>query len=158
MKSVIPFVDPTGPSGRAFVILFVDDDEAILSSIASYLRRAMPENSIVTAPNGPAALDVLRAQPVDIILTDYRMPDMDGLAFLEEARKLAPLAPRLMMTAYADVDLATRAVNEQAVSKFLTKPISPEALLEALRSVIGQIASAEARKHALERMMGRSGP
>lgn len=155
VKAVIPFVDPTAEPAKTYRILLVDDDADILNAIGAYVERAIPNVKVLTAPGGPQALELLRHEDVDVILTDFRMPGMDGLQFLEEARKLAPNVPRLMLTAYADVSLATRAVNDEAVSKFLTKPIDPPVLVAALREVIDRVKVEEMRKHSLEGMLGR---
>lgn len=156
MKSAIPFVDPTQQPPRRFSLLFVDDDPDILRSISAYIQRVLPQFDVLAAQDGPSALTLLHQRDVDIILTDFRMPHMDGIEFLAQARKLVPHARRMMLTAYADVSLATQAVNEQAVAKFLTKPIEPSALVAVLREIADAIVAEDAKKRAIESMLGRS--
>jgi len=78
----------------AATILVVDDEPDILQAIQATLNAFRPADTVLTAASGPAALEVLRTQHVDLILTDFRMPEMDGMQFLEAAQDLAPKAPR----------------------------------------------------------------
>jgi YesN/AraC family two-component response regulator len=104
---------------------------------------------VLTALNGKKALEILKKEEVDLVLSDYRMPGMDGLEFLTKARKMAPDVPRILLTAYPELNIAVRAINEAAIQNFLTKPISPEALMEAVNAALikakqgaGRVASA----------------
>jgi thioredoxin reductase (NADPH) len=114
-------------------ILTVDDDPGVLASIARDLRsRYGHEYRIVRATSGPQALDVLaelalRVRPVALIATDQRMPGMTGIEMLTEARRHAPDAKLLLLTAYADTDAAIQAINDVGLDYYLLKPWDPPA-------------------------------
>ncbi|MEW5949310.1 MAG: HD domain-containing phosphohydrolase [Thermodesulfobacteriota bacterium] len=101
-------------------ILLVDDEENILSSLQRLLRR---ENYNVITDTSPAkALETLKHEPVSLIISDQRMPEMDGTEFLERAREIQPEAARIMLTGYADISAAMAAINQGQVYRFITKP------------------------------------
>ncbi len=113
------------------VLLTVDDDPAVSRAIARDLRRRYGEQyQVVRAASGPEALDALRELKlrggrVAAILADYRMPQMSGVEFLEQAMDLFPRARRALLTAYADTDAAIAAINVVDVDHYLLKPWEP---------------------------------
>ncbi len=113
------------------VLLTVDDDPSVSRSVARDLRRQYGENyRILRADSGAEALDVikelvLRGEPVATILADYRMPQMNGVEFLEAAMDLVPQARRVLLTAYADTSAAIAAINVVDVDHYLLKPWEP---------------------------------
>jgi thioredoxin reductase (NADPH) len=113
------------------VILAVDDDPMVAASIAGDLRsRYGAGYRIVRAGSGPEALAVLarlalRDQPVALIVADQRMPQMTGIEMLQQARGHAPGAKYLLLTAYADTDVAIKAINEIGLDYYLVKPWDP---------------------------------
>jgi YesN/AraC family two-component response regulator len=117
-------------------ILLVDDEPDILESLKPILERAIEGVEVRTALSGPEALTLLRATPVDLIISDYKMPGMSGLDFLEEARKLAPSVPRIIITAFPDLDIALRAINETGIENFITKPFETPLLIEHVRAAL----------------------
>lgn len=117
-------------------ILLVDDEEDILVSMKEYLEVTIPELEVKTATGGAKALEILEDGPVDLIITDYKMPEMDGLEFLRRAAKMHPAVPRIILTAFPKLDLAIQAINEVEVDRFLTKPIRPEELEKVVLSVV----------------------
>ncbi|AYJ51153.1 FAD-dependent oxidoreductase [Rhodococcus sp. P1Y] len=112
-------------------ILSVDDDPGVSRSVARDLRRHYGENyRIIRAESGAQALDALkelklRGQPVAVLLADYRMPQMNGMEFLEQAMDLYPYARRVLLTAYADTDAAIDAINVIDLDYYLLKPWDP---------------------------------
>jgi len=113
------------------VILTVDDDPEVLRAIERDLRaKYAAKYRIVRADSGVAALDVLRRfekqnEPVALLLVDHRMPQMNGIETLAEAKKLYPDAKRVLLTAYADTEAAIRAINEVQLNHYLLKPWDP---------------------------------
>jgi thioredoxin reductase (NADPH) len=132
------------------VLLTVDDDPGVSRSVARDLRRRYGQDyRIVRAESGADALEAireltLRGEPVAAILADYRMPEMNGIEFLEQAMDIAPHARRALLTAYADTDAAIQAINVVDVDHYLLKPWDPpeeklypvvDALVETWRAV-----------------------
>jgi thioredoxin reductase (NADPH) len=113
------------------VLLTVDDDPGVSRAVARDLRRRYGESyRVVRADSAAQALEALRelklrGEPVAAMLADYRMPQMNGIEFLEEAMDLFPLARRALLTAYADTDAAIQAINVVDVDHYLLKPWEP---------------------------------
>lgn len=131
--------EPTSPqraSSSTTTILVVDDEEDICSSLETYLEGSMDDVEVLSKHSASEALSYLEAYPVDLIITDFRMPDLDGLEFLEKVRAVRPGTPRLMMTAYPDLDLAMEAINAEQVDAFLTKPLEPLELVQTVRRTL----------------------
>ncbi|MCV7165528.1 FAD-dependent oxidoreductase [Mycobacterium stomatepiae] len=150
-------ISPTNPAhsldgtaqSRKPVILTVDDDPAVSRAVARDLRRKYGEDHrIVRAESGPEALETLkqlklRGETVATLVADYRMPQMTGIEFLEQAMDLYPAARRILLTAYADTHAAIDAINVVDLDHYLLKPWDPpeqklypviDALLEAWRA------------------------
>src|SRR5579859_6557202 len=112
-------------------ILTVDDDPGVSRAVARDLRRRYGErHRIVRAESGPSALDALRQMKlrgdlVAVILADYRMPEMNGIEFLERAMDIYPGARRVLLTAYADTGAAIDAINIVDLDHYLLKPWDP---------------------------------
>lgn len=118
-------------------ILVVDDEEIVRDSLASWLQE--DGYRVDTAPDGPTALAKLAQQPYDILLVDLKMPGMDGMQVLAQAKSLQPDAPLIIMTAYATVDTAVQAMKQGAYD-YLVKPFEPE----ELSLLIGKLTDAQA--------------
>lgn len=101
-------------------LLLVDDEVNIVSSLKRLLRR--DNYRILTAHSGEEGLAVLAEHPVDVILSDQRMPGMTGVEFLSIAKTRHPRTIRLVLSGYTELQSVTDAVNEGAIYKFLTKP------------------------------------
>jgi thioredoxin reductase (NADPH) len=112
-------------------VLTVDDDPAVSQAITRDLRRRYgDEYQIVRATSGAEALTMLkkfalRDRPVALIASDQRMPEMTGVEFLEQARQYAPEAKLVLLTAYADTDVAIKAINDIGLDYYLLKPWDP---------------------------------
>ena len=113
------------------VILVVDDEPAVLRAVERELRGHYgTEYTVLAADSGTAALDVirrlaLRETPLALIVSDQRMPKMTGIELLAASLELAPDARRVLLTAYADTDVAIRAINEIRLDQYLQKPWDP---------------------------------
>ncbi|MEW5744938.1 MAG: hybrid sensor histidine kinase/response regulator [Nitrospirota bacterium] len=115
------------------VILVVDDDPFVLHS-ASLVLGAYGYQ-VIAAENAREALDRFRSNPVDAVLTDVKMPGVSGIELLEQLRLLDPDIPVILMTAYADLEVAIDAVKKGAFD-FITKPYKPDHLLHALEKAV----------------------
>jgi len=125
----MPVTAPEGATRTA--IITVDDDPGVSRAVARDLRRRYGEqHRIVRAESGEAALEALRqlklrGDMVAIILADYRMPQMNGIEFLERAMDVYPGARRVLLTAYADTEAAIDAINVVDLDHYLLKPWDP---------------------------------
>jgi DNA-binding NtrC family response regulator len=136
LGSVRPSVD---------AILIVDDEPDILESLTDVFALHLPGVKIHTAESGKRGLEILAKEPIGLVVSDYKMPGMDGLEFLTKARQVAPAAPRILITAYPELNVAVRAINEAQIQNFLTKPITPTALIEAVNAALLKSRSAAQR-------------
>jgi serine phosphatase RsbU (regulator of sigma subunit) len=115
-------------------VLFVDDDPKILAAFQRQLRKKV---AIETVESGAEGLEVLRRNgPFSVVVTDYCMPSMNGIEFLGRARQISPETVRMLLTGSADLGAAIQAVNQGNIFRFLTKPCSPDNLLEAVQTGI----------------------
>jgi DNA-binding NtrC family response regulator len=118
-------------------ILIVDDEEIVRESLSGWLEK--DGYFVATAADGPAGLDTLREGPWSIMLVDLKMPGMDGLQVLEAARKLQPDLSVVMITAYATVETAVKAIKLGATD-YIVKPFDPEELSLLIQKVVAQQA------------------
>jgi len=123
---------PTNPPAVARIgILTVDDDPSVSRAVARDLRRRYgKDHRIIRAESGQQALDTLRemklrGDQVAVLLADHRMPQMDGIQFLERAMDIYPKARRVLLTAYADTEAAITAINVVDLDYYLLKPWDP---------------------------------
>ena len=128
----------TGAVQAQATLLFVDDEPNILTALQRLFRPA--GYRIFTAPGGAEGLALLEREQVDLIVSDMRMPQMDGAQFLEQAAKRWPQTVRILLTGYADLSSAVAAVNKGNIYRYLSKPwedndikITVQLALEKLR-------------------------
>ena len=113
------------------ILLAVDDDVSVLEAVVQDLRRQYGATyRVMRAASGQAGLDTLtqlktRQEPVALLLSDQRMPGMTGVEFLERAQEIYPESRRVLLTAYADTEVAIRAINTARIHYYLTKPWDP---------------------------------
>jgi response regulator RpfG family c-di-GMP phosphodiesterase len=133
-------------------ILCVDDEPQILESLRDTLYRRF---DVKVATSGPEGLARLGEDPEHfaVVMSDMRMPVMNGGMFLREARLLAPDATRILLTGYADVDAAVHAVNDGQLFRFLTKPCPGEELLASCDSALEQHRLKTAERVLLEQTL-----
>lgn len=117
-------------------ILFVDDEQDVLSSFKRQFRTKV---DVLTATSGQEALKLMDSEgEFAVIISDMRMPIMDGAEFLEKAKKKSPNSIRILLTGQTDLNSAISAVNKGQIFRFLSKPCSQEILQDSLNSAIRQ--------------------
>src|SRR5689334_11966231 len=110
------------------VILFVDDEQSILNTLK---RIFMPENyTVFTALSAEEGLEILDKNPVDIVVSDMRMPQMNGSEFLKIVAQKYPFTKRLLLTGHADISAAISAINEGGIDYYLSKPWKNDQIIE----------------------------
>jgi DNA-binding NtrC family response regulator len=102
-------------------VLIVDDEEMVLTSLSTYLTLES-EYEVFTFTSARQALAHLEQTDVGLIISDFLMPEMDGITFLTRARELRPDAPRVLLTGYADKENAIKAINQVALYQYVEKP------------------------------------
>ena len=125
-------------------VLIVDDDPALLQALPQALRLRMGGVTVETADSAAAALDRIAARDYDAIVTDIKMPGMDGLGLLAEIRGRQPDTPTLMITGHGEYDLALRCLRGGAYD-FIQKPIDRDHFVASLHRAI--------RAHAMNRLV-----
>jgi excisionase family DNA binding protein len=137
-----PLGGPGGSAGERPRILVVDDEQAVRDLLAKTLT--MADYDVDTAADGPAALDRLRAAEYDLLITDLKMPGMDGLTVIREARKVRPDVSVVIITGYSTEASAIEAIN-LGVAGYLTKPFRLPRILAATARALGEpLPAAEA--------------
>jgi len=112
-------------------ILCVDDEIRVVEGLAAHLRR---NYQVLTANGGSGALQILKEQGACVIVSDMRMPGMDGATLLKHVKQLYPETTRILLTGETGRDAAIAAVNEGQIFRFLTKPCAPDNLRAAIEA------------------------
>lgn len=142
---------PTAHSEPPPRLLFVDDERAVLDALSVNLRRGF---EVVTVTSGEDGLEYLRAQSdFAVVVSDMRMPKMDGATFLARARELAPDVVRILLTGHTDLEAAIKAVNHGQLFRFLTKPCPRDTLRSAIDSAVAQHRLITAERVLLEQTL-----
>jgi CheY-like chemotaxis protein len=129
-------------------VLFVDDEPNVLDGIRRQLRNRV---ELETATSAAAGLDIIRQQgPFAVVVSDMRMPEMDGARFLAKVNEIAPQTVRMVLSGQADLESTIAAVNEGRVFRFLLKPCNSETLFGVITNGIEQYRLIHAEKHQLE--------
>jgi thioredoxin reductase (NADPH) len=140
---IVPYAILTAPAGERScgvagegvmappVIMVIDDDQAVLNAVERDIRaRFGKEYRVVKAQSGEAALDVARQlqqrnETVALFLSDQRMPKMTGIQFLDQAREIFTESKKVLLTAYADTEVAIASINDLKLDYYLMKPWDP---------------------------------
>lgn len=118
---------------RREVVVVVDDEEMVLASINSFLALET-DYEVVTFVNPEDALEYLQSNTADLVISDYFMPQMDGVTFLGKVRDLRPETTRIILTGYSDKENAIKAINEVGLFQYIEKPWDNEHLRIVLRN------------------------
>jgi len=145
------------------VVVIVDDEEMVLTSIASFLTLETAYE-VVTFTRAALALQHIVDHDVDLVISDFLMPEMDGLQFLAKVREIKPLIPRIILTGYADKENAIKAINEVGLYQYIEKPwdnhdlriiirngVEKKRLLAGLHQKIDEIDSAYADLESIQK-------
>lgn len=116
------------------LILIVDDEQSILNSLSRLLEDE--DYSVMTANCGADGLAILDRHKVDLIISDMRMPNMDGASFLKQAAEKRPDSVRILLTGFADMKSTIAAVNEGRIFQYIAKPWNDEDLLRRVRDAL----------------------
>jgi len=129
-------------------VLCVDDEPNVLAGLE---RTLYEQYEVTTATSGAAGLDMLEKEgPFAVVISDMRMPEMDGAAFLSQVRQQAPDTVRILLTGYTELDSAIAAVNEGNIFRFLCKPCPADVLLASLDAAVEQYRLVTAERDLLE--------
>ncbi len=120
-------------------LLLVDDDPSLLKLLG--MRLGSEGFSVFTAPSGPEALRLLQREKIDLVISDLKMDEMDGLALFAEIQKISPGMPVIILTAHGSIPEAV-AATQQGVFSFLTKPVDRDALYSAIDQALAHRAPA----------------
>lgn len=144
-------------------VLLVDDEKNILSAYRRQLHRKsiklpgqeeLPPLVVETAESGGEGLKILEEKgPFAVVVSDFRMPGMDGIQFLARAREISPDTVRVMLTGFSDAQLAIDAVNQGNIFRFLTKPCAVDVFMKALMAALEQYRLVTAEKELLEKTL-----
>lgn len=130
-------------------LLLVDDEENILRSLQRVLRKEPYD--IQTASSGEEALTLLEGQKFDLVISDARMPGMDGPTLLSEIKKRWPWSIRILLTGYADINSTIKAINDGQIYRYISKPWDDEELKLVIRQALA-FQYSERRRLALEKL------
>ena len=144
-------------------VIVVDDEDIVLTSIDSFLTLET-KYEVRTFTSAQKALDYIRGNEIDLVISDYLMPEMDGISFLAKVREVKPEVPRIILTGYADKENAIKAINEVGLFQYIEKPwdnddlliiirngLEKQKLMKKLREKIGEINSAYGELESLHR-------
>jgi len=135
-------------------VLCVDDEVHILRSITRLLRNE--DYALLTAASGSEGLALMAKQPVQLVISDQRMPEMTGVEFLQRAREVHPETVRVLLSGYADVSVVADAINTVEVFRFLAKPWIDDELKAAIRQGLERHESLARTRRTTEQFRARN--
>ena len=119
----------------AETIVIVDDEDMVLTSLSAYLSLET-DYEVQTFTSAKKAIDFIRGKKIDLVISDYLMPEMDGISFLGRVRELQPEAPRIILTGYADKENAIKGINEVGLYQYIEKPWDNDDLRLIIRNAL----------------------
>jgi len=143
-----PSVPPAEGKVEKPRVLFVDDEPLVLEGLRRSLYREFDTDLASSPEEGLEKFE--KCGPYPVIVSDMRMPGMDGAELLSRVRAMSPDCIRVMLTGYADMEAAMRAVNEGRIFRFLNKPVTPDQMILTLRACVVQYHLVRSEKELLE--------
>jgi DNA-binding NtrC family response regulator len=134
-------------------ILLVDDEPHILKALQRALRKE--PYILLTASSGEEGLKLLEAREVSLVISDFNMPEMNGLSFFKAVKALYPHILSIMLTGQAEIDVAIQAINEAGVYKFIKKPWDDKDLKLTILRALEAIDLATERDRLLQKIKSR---
>jgi DNA-binding NtrC family response regulator len=134
------------------VILVVDDESLITNSLRAFFELELGHEHVVTQNSSLAAADWARENRVDMVITDFLMPEMDGLALLSQIKQAHPEATRVLLTGYADKANAIRAINEVGLFQYIEKPWDTDRLSTVVRAGLEHMALQRTLRELIEKL------
>ncbi len=122
-----------GNEAATNTVVIVDDEEMVLTSLSSFLNLET-DYEVKTFKSAEEALEFIKTNDVDLVMSDYLMPEMDGITFLAHVRDVKPQIPRIILTGYADKENAIKAINDVGLFQYIEKPWDNEDILIVLRN------------------------
>ncbi len=122
-------------SDRVETLVIVDDEEMVLTSINAYLTLET-DYDVETFSSANKALEYIKDNPIDLVISDYLMPEMDGISFLGKVKAMQPNAPRIILTGYADKENAIKGINEVGLYQYIEKPWDNDDLRLIIRNAL----------------------
>ncbi|MFQ5865812.1 MAG: response regulator [bacterium] len=114
-------------------VLILDDEQMVLTSLSSFLTLET-DYEVVTFSSPEEALKYVEQNPTDLVISDYLMPEMDGIAFLAKVKEINPHATRIILTGYADKENAIKAINDVGLYQYIEKPWDNDNLKIVIRN------------------------
>ena len=133
------------------VVLIVDDEEMVLTSLDSFLALET-DYKVVTFTDPKSALEHINENGVDLVISDYLMPEMDGITFLGKVRDMKPEIPRIILTGYADKENAIKGINEIGLYQYIEKPWDNDDLQIIIRNGLAKQALIRELQQKVEEM------
>ncbi|MGE5467592.1 MAG: HD domain-containing phosphohydrolase [Ignavibacteria bacterium] len=121
-------------AARPMTLLFVDDEPGIVAALRRLFRPL--GYRILTAESGAEGLGILEGEPVDLVVSDMRMPEMDGATFLREVRTRHPDVVRLLLTGYADIAATIAAINQGEIYRYISKPWNDDEIVLTVKDAL----------------------
>ncbi|MHC8345830.1 HD domain-containing phosphohydrolase [Pseudomonas sp. RT6P73] len=144
---------PTTATAKPMILL-VDDEESILNSLRRLLRGQPYE--VLLATSGAQALQIMAKQPVDLVMSDARMPNMDGATLLAHIHQHHPGTLRILLTGYADPTMMVKAINDGQIYRYISKPWHDEELVLTLRQSLAYQHSERERLRLVQETWDRN--
>ena len=114
-------------------VVIVDDEDMVVTSLSSF-HTLETNYDVKTFTSVHEALQFIQKNEIDLVMSDYLMPEMDGITFLSKVRDLYPQVPRIILTGYADKENAIKAINDVGLFQYLEKPWDNDEILLVLRN------------------------